>query len=361
MLGIFSESRDTNWPVESIRFCDRFVGSAVEEKYVLGRNIYSRSVAEHVKLSGIIDDFSTDLEFAGLPVLKTADVPKASLVLNAAGGRPISARRALDAAGLTNLDYFAFSKISRLPLAQIRFNEGFDSDFSTNFSRYEWIYHRLRDELSKLIFRKLVGFRLTHDMSYLHGFEHREDVQYFESHLALSPTNECFIDVGGYDGFTTRSFVGHCPDYSSVHVFEPDPTNFLKCQESLRSLRNVQCHPIGLADERATLQFTSSGSASRQSAAGSLYVPVDKLDDLIHVTPTFIKMDIEGGEAAALHGASATIALSHSRLAICVYHKPGDFWRIPEQVLRIRDDYDISIRHYTESIYESVMFFTPKR
>ncbi len=70
-------------------------------------------------------------------------------------------------------------------------------------------------------------------------------------------------------------------------------------------------------------------------------------------------MDIEGAELNAIDGAAATIARAHPRLALSIYHNAGDFWRVPERVLGIRSDYKLYIRHYTESIYETVMFFQP--
>lgn len=50
---------------------------------------------------------------------------------------------------------------------------------------------------------------------------------------------------------------------------------------------------------------------------------------------------------------------NHPKIAISVYHKSSDFRKIPEQILSIRSDYKIYLRHYTESIYETVMFFIP--
>ena len=72
-------------------------------------------------------------------------------------------------------------------------------------------------------------------------------------------------------------------------------------------------------------------------------------------------MDIEGSELDAIEGAKNLISLNHPRLAICVYHNAGDFWKIPQRILSIRSDYRIYLRHYTESIYETVMFFIPTR
>jgi len=62
-----------------------------------------------------------------------------------------------------------------------------------------------------------------------------------------------------------------------------------------------------------------------------------------------------------LAGGSRTIEKHHPRLAIAAYHRPGDFWRLPYQVRAIRDDYRIYMRHYAESLYETVLFFIPKR
>jgi hypothetical protein len=70
-------------------------------------------------------------------------------------------------------------------------------------------------------------------------------------------------------------------------------------------------------------------------------------------------MDIEGGESLAIIGATRIIREHHPRLALAVYHKPGDFWRIPKQVLEIYPDFKVYLRHYTESVYETIMFFIP--
>ncbi len=70
-------------------------------------------------------------------------------------------------------------------------------------------------------------------------------------------------------------------------------------------------------------------------------------------------MDIEGYEQKAIEGAKKIIRTYHPRLAISVYHQKNDFWKIPELILNIRTDYDIYLRHYTEGISETIMFFIP--
>ncbi len=348
------------WPQETLQFCEDFCRNSTEPKYILGRNIYAECVASLVAVSGIIDDFTIDTFYFGLPVVKTLDIPKNALVLNASGGRPLSAKAQLDSQRLRNLDYFAFCKASGLPLIPIRFNEGFDKEFSTNREKYDWIYRALDDAESKVIFEKLIRFRFDYDISHLEGFTQRENIQYFENFLKLNQEEETFIDIGAYDGYTSSEFIKRCPSYQAVHAFEPDNINFQKCTETLRSFSNVHCHPMGLSSTRGIVRFDVSGSASKISNTGSVCIHVDRLDDVLNDIPTFLKMDIEGGESAAIEGAQKIISTYHPRLAISVYHNVGDFWRIPEQILKLHTDYEILLRHYTESIYETVMFFLPR-
>lgn len=74
---------------------------------------------------------------------------------------------------------------------------------------------------------------------------------------------------------------------------------------------------------------------------------------------SFIKMDIEGAEIAALNGAKQTILKNHPIIAIAAYHSPDHLWKIPELILKVRNDYAIYFRHYTQSLYEPVLFFVP--
>ena len=70
-------------------------------------------------------------------------------------------------------------------------------------------------------------------------------------------------------------------------------------------------------------------------------------------------MDIEGAEVSAINGAKYLINKYHPKLAICVYHKATDIREVFKTVLNIRADYHVYLRHYTEGIYETVMYFIP--
>lgn len=345
----------------AIQFCEDYLNPENNSRYVLGRNVYSESVIQVMRVNGVIDDFSEEREFCGVPIIKMIDLPSDAIVLNASGGRPFTAKTMLDKLGVRNLDYFSFLRHSGMELRDVVFNEGFQEDYREHCKEYDWVLSRLSDAISIELFKKIVGFRNTLDISYLEGFQSNEPAQYFEDFLQLKLEEEIFVDVGCFNGYNSQEFARLVPEFKAIYAFEPDPDNYIKCKNSLKSMRDVFLHNIALANFKGTLQFSPGGSGSKITLDGGVSVSVDRLDDIINADPTLIKMDIEGAECDAILGATETIKRAHPRLAICVYHNVGDFYRIPRLILGIRDDYDIYLRHYTETIYETVMFFIPRK
>ena len=69
-------------------------------------------------------------------------------------------------------------------------------------------------------------------------------------------------------------------------------------------------------------------------------------------------------EIAEYAGSKFAVAVDNCTDALflcCVYHKVSHLWDIPRYVLSLYSDYRIYLRHYTESIYETVMYFVPNR
>ena len=74
----------------------------------------------------------------------------------------------------------------------------------------------------------------------------------------------------------------------------------------------------------------------------------------------FIKMDIEGAEVNALHGARETLRRFRPRLAIATEHKPDDEISIPNAVRAIRSDYHAECGYCAQSgghIRPEAMYF----
>jgi len=342
-------------------FYRAFKEESSRRRLIFGFNRYAGPVLDSMPVDGIVDDFTTNSHINGLPVLRRAEIPDDALVLILAGGRPLTASNALESQGIEYLDYFAFQKVATERLPPLHFNEGFATDYRNNKHEYEYVLEKLSDDESRNIFSRLVHFRLTQDISHLEGFTDREKEQYFEPFLGLKPSSESFADVGGFDGYTSEIFSRLCPNFDHISLFEPDPKNMENAKERLQALPNVQFYKNGLGDKPGAFKLSANGSGSALSDSGDINVDVITLDSLD--TPfSIIKIDIEGGELAAIRGARETIKKCHPKIAVAVYHYEegsGPFWQIPKEILSIRNDYKLFLRHYTESLYETVMFFVP--
>lgn len=236
--------------------------------------------------------------------------------------------------------------------------EGFGEDITQNFKEYQKIYDLFADKLSRHIFQNLINFKFSGDTRYIRGFKLLHDEQYFEDFLNL-PSNPVFVDAGGFTGDTSEKFIKLYPKFEKIFLFEPEESNIKKAKTNLATHKNIVFIQKGLGEKNEILHFSVNGSASVVTQDGELCIEVVKMDDVIKEKVDFIKMDIEGSESAAIEGAKQIIKNSHPTLAICVYHKKDDFWKIPQQILSIRNDYKLYMRHYTQGTDESVMFFVP--
>lgn len=340
-------------------FITHFLAKNDIPKFIFGRNVYTDDLLTKISVDGIIDDFYTESNYQGVRVVKLEQVPKSAYVLVVAGGKIKTAMNRVTAYGVIALDYFSFYKYAPMACKDPVFMEDFEQDFSENSHKYTAVYHQLKDQLSQHQMLNLINFKLSCDIDYLREFEYLEPYQYIESFLDLSD-HEVFVDVGGFDGHTSHFFIEKVKSYHHIYFFEPDAKNLILAQEKLSDFDRITYYPLAVSDREDKLYFSSTGSTSKQDEKGDIVVSANSLDNMIHDRVTFIKMDIEGAEESAILGAKRLIRNYTPKLAICVYHKSSDIWKIPELVFSINDQYDIYLRHYTESIYETVMYFVPK-
>jgi len=337
---------------------------SAKTKFIFGRNIYTEELIKKIKgIRGIIDDFYNNKEYLGLPIIKLEDLPRDSYICIVSGGKILTAINRVKSLGFKNvIHYVDLLKYSKIKLRDLLFNENFKEIFDTNKNEFITIYNQLSDEFSKNIYRKIISFRYFYNVNFLKGFKNREKEQYFEEFLKLGG-DEVFLDVGGYDGFTSLEFIKRVKDYKKIYFFEPDIKNLNKAKTLLNDYKNIEFLNIGAYDKEDVLKFASNESASNISENGDIEIKVGKIDDYIKEKVTFIKMDIEGAEQKALIGAKNIIKKFKPKMAISIYHSPFDLFKIPEIIFNIagKDTYNIYVRHYTESIYETIMFFIPKK
>jgi FkbM family methyltransferase len=341
-------------------FVLEFESSDPSIRFLFGANRYAEALIKLYKFAGVIDETSKESHWYGIPIIPINQLPDGAMVICTATGRPNLAMSKLAKMCVWSIDYFSFLKLRPKDLPQIRFNEDFNIEFFHNKNKFEKTYELLGDLESKKIFAKLIDFRLNQNLSSISDFHENFEGQYFDDCIQLQKNGETFFDVGGFEGETTLAFFKRVGSLSRASVFEPEPKNLLLCHANLLHLPNVTIHDVALSDGQFSGTIVGEGSNARLEASAKHLLRFAKLDDYAHANPTFIKIDVEGHEMNVLAGAKKVLTQMSPKLAIATYHKPDHFWRIPEFILSFQPNYQLFIRHYTESIYESVFYFLPK-
>ena len=314
-----------------------------------------------MEVDGIIDDFTRVQRSRKKEILDIKDVPKDALILWTATGSPLSVKQKLDSMGFLHISYLALLKYSSLDLAPSPFMDDFEDDFKKNHNKYLQTYNLLKDKKSKEIFTKIINFKISYDYAFMEGFTNNHTEQYFDKELIPNIKNICFVDAGGYVGDTTSEVITNFPDFKKIYLIEPISENIRIAKRELGHFTNIEFLICGVSNKKETLYFNEEKSFSTLYGKGTQSVQVDTIDNLINEKVDYIKLDIEGAEQDAIDGAKETIKQYKPILAICIYHKAEDWYKIPQKVLAIESAYDIYLRHYMEGIFESVMYFLPHK
>ena len=337
-----------------------FISSSTQKKYILGINKLTKSVLKHIEVDGIIDDFTRVQRSRKKEILKIEDVPSDALILWTATGSPLEVKHQLDKMGFKNISYLALCKYSTLDLIEPPFIMDFKEDFKNNEERYSSIYKLLEDEKSKEIFTKVINFKISFDYEFMEGFTNDHKGQYFDREIVPDIKNISFLDGGGYVGDTAQEVIQNYPDFKKIWLIEPIAENIRIAKRELGHYKDIEFLTCGVSDKKETLYFNEEKSFSTIYGKGTQSVEVNTIDNIVKTKVDYIKLDIEGAEQSAIDGARETIKKYHPILAICIYHKAEDWYKIPEKVLALEPNYRVYLRHYMEGIFESVMYFIPK-
>jgi FkbM family methyltransferase len=182
--------------------------------------------------------------------------------------------------------------------------------------------------------------------------------------VAVQP-DDVVIDGGGYCGDSALYFSHLVGPRGRVVSFEFEAGNLEMMRHNLalesrsvvayRGARSALWERPG---ERLSFRAQRPGTVVEPGAAGSAIS--DSIDALVERGVVnrvdFIKLDIEGSELSALHGAEATLRRFRPRLAIAAYHRRDDLLTIPEYIHGLNLGYRFRLRHPTMHGEETVLF-----
>lgn len=175
------------------------------------------------------------------------------------------------------------------------------------------------------------------------------------------------IDAGSCWGDTALYFAHRTGTSGVVWSYEFDAENLkvfshnLRINPELADRIRVERHPVW---STAGIPFgvTGSGPSTQLARAkdGNDLVTTDTIDALIAreglPRVDYIKMDIEGAELDALHGAETVIRRYRPKLAISVYHRLDHFWQIARWIDGLGLGYRFHLEHFTIHAEETMLF-----
>ena len=171
------------------------------------------------------------------------------------------------------------------------------------------------------------------------------------------------IDAGACFGDTSLMFADAVGPGGQVHAFEPVPAQAEVVERNLalnpRLKERLVLHRLGLADRPGEARFSDAGAGAQQSATGGVLVRLTTIDSIVEehgIAPSFIKMDIEGAESAALRGAAGTLRRHRPKLAISAYHSLDDLVGLAPLIHSLEPGYRFHLDHHTTHSEETVLY-----
>lgn len=265
----------------------------------------------------------------------------------------------------TGLQKKGFTDIQRIYVGKEAAANWVNDNAEILLSSCKSLLHILEDERSKIVAETIISSWLMEDVPDNYFAKIYDKDQYFDTDIVRLSKEECFVDCGAYTGDTTDELLRHIPDFKgNIYQFELDPTIYnVLCKNMTRYENKITIKSFPFGNSKADMEV-KIGSGNRNSCILTddeteefLKGNVVALDNILKSEKiTFIKMDIEGSEWDALHGAKHIIQNQKPKLAICLYHKPEDMFRIPMYLKELVPAYKIYLRHYTDMLWETVCY-----
>lgn len=230
----------------------------------------------------------------------------------------------------------------------------------------------LTDEQSKNTIRKIVEKRKR-------GINDYSDImsagEYFRDDIFQWDNNEVYVDAGAFDGDSITQFIKKNFNFKKIYAFEADRKNYEMLRNSYiyQAFKDkIEIFNRGVWDQFETVYFVEGMETSSSAVSESGLDMTDDsgvnmqigsvecvpLDAVISEKVTFIKMDIEGSEMKALSGARRLITTYKPKLAICIYHKLDDLWKIPQYIHSLVPEYKFYVRHHSILYVDTVLYAT---
>lgn len=160
---------------------------------------------------------------------------------------------------------------------------------------------------------------------YLWGFVDGEELNLTKFLLRNVKPGDVFIDVGAHFGFYTLLASRLIGEKGSIHSFEPTPRTFSLLKRNTQEKKNIFINQSAVFRKSGESEFIDFGpgsaafnslkkdipyvrEATRMEKIAVRTITLDEYVSRQAIAPTFIKIDVEGGELDVLNGAKKILS-----------------------------------------------------
>jgi FkbM family methyltransferase len=183
--------------------------------------------------------------------------------------------------------------------------------------------------------------------------------------FGIFQSDEILLDAGAHHGSVTEVFIKETKGaFRQIIAIEPDPSNRARLEDKLQCWLpddpRVAVYDCALADHEGEAPFHNGlGYASQLSGTCQMRVTIRPLDAL-GLSPTFVKLHLEGAELAALRGGRKTLLSNRPIVAITVYHNADGIWKTPLWLMETLPRYRFLFRNHSWCGTGAVVYAIPK-
>jgi FkbM family methyltransferase len=177
--------------------------------------------------------------------------------------------------------------------------------------------------------------------------------------------HEVFVDGGAHYGLVANTFIGRTRNaFGEIAVIEPDAANRSVLTSNLSAWLpqdpRITVYDFALGERDGHALFCEGlGYASQISPLGETRATLRAIDAL-KVSPTFIKLHLEGAELAALQGGFQTVRSKRPMIATTVYHNADGIWKTPHWLMQNLDNYRFFFRSHGWCGTGAVVYAVPE-
>ncbi len=223
----------------------------------------------------------------------------------------------------------------------------FDERFiAENINAMKSAYSLFEDELSKKVYKNILKFYYTGEISLLDEITTDKD-EAFKSLLNLSDS-EVYVDLGAYNGDTIDEFLHYCKGtYRKIVAFEPNSKNFAKLKTHCGNMSNIDLWQLGSYSHNTVLTFNNKAGRNSAISDKGVETRVASVDSILcGLAASYIKADVEGADVETVFGMKKTLQNFKPKLNFAAYHRFEDIFRLPLLIKQINPEYKIFLRHH---------------